>query len=168
MIAVVLSIVSLILDGILSNFIPYMKNDLTLFTPMFSVVVLFFLFPFYRKDIKKYYLHVFLFGIVYDLFYTNLLFWNAVLFLLIAWVSKIIQHNFEMKFWKILFQIPFLIFLYESCNGLLIYTFHLVPISFPLLFYKISHSLLLNTIYAEIIYLLLKFLPKKYKKAKLN
>ena len=49
-------VVSFLLDGILSNFLPYMNQSLSLFTPYFSVSFLFLMVPFFRKDEeKKYY-----------------------------------------------------------------------------------------------------------------
>ena len=46
--------------------------------------------------------------------------------------------------------------------------FNLVPITLNKLIYKITHSLLINIIYGELIYLILEILPKKYKKIKIN
>ena len=46
--------------------------------------------------------------------------------------------------------------------------FKLVPITLNKVVYKITHSLLLNIIYGELIYLILKIIPKKYKKLKIN
>ena len=57
---------------------------------------------------------------------------------------------------------------YEIINACIIVVFNLVPMSFYRLFYKISHSLLLNIIYSEILLLILNKLPKKYKKININ
>ena len=168
MMAIFLSLFSLLLDGILTNYLPYLKGDLTLFTPLFSVTFLLFLPSFYYKDIKMYYLHAFLFGMCYDLFYTNLLFFHGALFVILAFIMKWIYKNFEIRFWNIAIPVAFLVVLYESLFAGILFSFHIVPITFSALLYKITHSILLNIIYAEVLCLLLKFLPKKYKKKKIN
>ena len=48
-------IVSLILDGLLSNFLNFMVLDLSLFTPLFTVMSLFIIYPFFHKREKFYY-----------------------------------------------------------------------------------------------------------------
>ena len=50
----IIVIVSLILDGILTNFLPYMVSDLSIFTPLLTVVSLVIIYPFFKKDKKKY------------------------------------------------------------------------------------------------------------------
>ena len=82
MIPIIIIVISLLFDGLLTNYLPYLVNDLSYFTPLFTVVSIFIIYPFYRKNNKKYFITVFLLGFIYDLFYTNLLFYNAVIFLI--------------------------------------------------------------------------------------
>jgi len=168
MIVAIIITISLLLDGILTNFLPYVQNTLTLFTPLLTVVSIFIVYPFYRKREKDYFLHMSLLGILYDLFYTNLLFFNGILFLIIASLSIIIHKNCELTFFKLIFYIAIVVGVYESTTALILFIFQLVPITFMKLFYKITHSLLLNIIYIEFIYLILKLIPKKYKKIRIN
>lgn len=168
MLPIIIIITSIILDGLLTNYLPYLVNDLTLFTPMLTLVTIFIIYPFYRKKIKKYYLIVFIIGIIYDLLYTNLLFFNAILFLIIAYISRFIHKNYEVTYLRIIIYIPVLIIIYESLTALIILIFNLVPITFERLYYKITHSLLLNIIYVEIITLIINLLPNKFKKISIN
>ncbi len=168
MIVAIICIISIILDGLLTNYLPFMVNDLSLFTPLLTVSIIFLLYPFYRKNSKEYLLHMFLLGIIYDLYYTNLLFLDGILFLAIAFLSKTIYKNFEVSFIRLLFYTTIMIFCYESLLGLIMFAFQLVPISIEGILYKFTHSIILNVIYAEIIYLIIRIIPKKYKKINLN
>ena len=168
MIPIIISIISILLDGILTNYLPYLGNDLSWFTPLFTLVSIFIIYPFYRKKEKKYYLTVFIIGIIYDLFYTNLLFFNAILFLIIAMISKYINKNYGLSYLKLIIYTIILVTVYESLTGLIIVLFQLVPITFYKLFYKISHSILINIIYVEILFLILNLIPKKFKKISIN
>lgn len=168
MIAIIIMILSLLLDGLLTNFLPYLVNDLTYFTPLLTLVTIFLIYPFYRKKEKKYYITVFIMGIIYDLFYTNLLFLNATLFLLIALLTRLIYKNYEVAPLRLILYIIILITVYEGVQGLILWIFQVVPVTITKVFYKITHSLLLNILYSEIIYLIIRIIPEKYKKISIN
>ena len=168
MIALIIIIISFILDGILTNFLPYMINDLSLFTPLLTIISIFFIYPFYKKKEKNYYITILILGLFYDLFYTNLLFFNAIVFLLIGLISVYIQKNFELNCLKLIIYIILIITIYELTTAIILTMFNLVPITISKIIYKISHSLLLNIIYAQLIYFIIKIIPTKYKKISIN
>ena len=168
MIALITIIISILLDGLLTNYLPFMENNLSYFTPLLTVVSLFIIYPLYDKKRKKYEITVFIIGMIYDLLYTNLLFLHAIIFLLLSLFIKKIYKTFTIDMIRVIIFISLIIVSYESLMGLIIWTFHLTPITIHKLFYKISHSLVLNIIYGEILYVIIKHLPKKYKKIRLN
>ena len=168
MVPYTLIVISLLLDGISSCFLPYLPNNLSLLTPMLTVVTLFLIYPFYRKQEKKYFLIVFITGLIYDLLYTNLLFFNATLFLIIGIVSKYIYKNYEPNYLNLIIQIVLIITIYELITTLIIIVFNLVPITLTKVLYKISHSLILNILYSEILFLIIAKMPKSYKKININ
>lgn len=168
MIPIIIVICSIFLDGILTNFLPYSPSTLSLFTPLLTIVSFILIYPFYRKKVKKYYIISITIGLIYDLLYTNLLFINAILFLIIAYITKIIYKNIEVNYLNIILFVIVIISLYEVLNALIIVVFNLVPITIESLIYKITHSLLLNILTTEIIYIIIKYLPKKYKKININ
>lgn len=168
MVPYTLIVISLLLDGISSYFLPYLPNDLSLLTPMLTVVTIFLIYPFYRKQEKKYFLIVFITGLIYDLLYTNLLFFNATLFLIIGIVSKYIYKNYEPNYLNLIIQIALIITIYELVTALIIIVFNLVPITLTKVLYKISHSLILNILYSEILFLIITKMPKSYKKININ
>ena len=168
MIPLIIITLSLILDGILSNIFPYTVNNLSLFTPLLTLISIYLIYPFYKKKEKKYMITLFLTGIIYDLLYTNLIFYNAITFTIIGIISKYIYKHYEINYLNIIIQIILIVTIYESLNALIIILFNLVPMSISRLFYKITHSLLLNIIYSELLLLIINILPNKYKKVNIN
>lgn len=166
MIPIIIVIISFILDGILSNFLPYIS--LSLFTPLLTVTCIFLIYPFYKKKEFNYFITITILGALYDLFYTNLLFFNSLLFLLIGYITTLIYKNLDVSIVKLIIYIIGLIIVYETSTALIIYVFNLVPVTPNKVIYKISHSLILNVIYAEFIYLIIKLIPSKYKKININ
>lgn len=168
MISTIIIIISIILDGVLSNFLPYTIGNLSYFTPLLTLVSLFLIYQFYIKKTKKYYIVALIMGLIYDLLYTNLLFYNSILFLIIAILIKYLYKNFEVNYFNIILYIIVIITSYEIIQALIILSFQLVPITISKLIYKIIHSLILNIIYTEIVYFIIQKLPKKYKKININ
>ena len=168
MIAYCIVIISLLLDGILTNYLPFLVNDLSYFTPLLTLTAIIIIYPFYRKKEEKYFITIFIIGIIYDLLYTNLLFFNGVLFVLIGFLIHQIQKRIALNWLVVLLEMIGMIFLYEATTGILLYIFNMVPITITKVCYKITHSLALNMIYGEGIYILLKIIPKKYKKISIN
>lgn len=168
MIGYLIVAISFIMDGVLTNFLPYNVSELSLFTPLTTLVALILVYPLYYRRDEKYYTFAFVLGIIYDLFYTNLLFLNGFLFLLIALLYAKLYREIGEGIFRILLSIFLCIVIYELLFSGIILIFNLVPLSFSKVLYKIDHSLLLNLLYGEVLYLFMKLIPKKYYKARIN
>lgn len=168
MISGIVLVLSFFLDGILSNFLPYMVGDLSLFTPMFTVVSLVIVYPFFKKKLKNYFISCFILGLVYDFVYTNLLFYNAILFLAIGILVIFLYRYIRLTWISLILFVVVAISGYECLNAIIIIAFQLVPMTFYRLLYKISHSILLNICYAELVYFIIWLLPMRYKKVAIN
>ena len=154
-------IISLFLDGILSNFIPYMLNDSSWLIPMFTLTSIGIVYPFFQKEPRKYYVFVFIIGFLYDLFYTNLLFTNAILFLLSAFLIAFLHRKLRVQWFSNILLIMLQLTTYQLLYAFLLFIFNVVPITWEAIGYIITHTLLINVIYGEILYFLCYFLPKK-------
>lgn len=168
MIPVIILVISFFLDGILSNFLPYMVGDLSFFTPMLTITSLVVIYSFFTKNKKTYFIICFVTGIFYDFMYTNLLFYNAILFFGVGLLTMLLYRYIRYTWLSLLLFIFLGIVGYECMNALVILIFQLVPMTFYRLLYKIIHSLILNLLYGEVIYLIIWLLPKKYKKIAIN
>lgn len=147
----IVNIISFLLDGILSNILTKP------FIPLFSIVSL-VVIENYKKDKKKYLINCFILGLLYDLVYTNTLFLNGLLFLLIGFIIlfcfNFLTHRLDIDLLiSILSIILFRIF------SFLIYKMF-YNVSSYLLLPSIYNSLIINLIYCIVIYLLLKKLHK--------
>ena len=168
MISLIIVLISIILDGVLTNFLPYLYTNLSIFTPLLTLVSIFMIYPFFKKKEKNYFIIIFVIGIIYDLLYTNMLFFNGVLFILIGLLIKYIYKTYEITPVRLILYIAIIISSYESLTGIILLIYNVVPVTFYKVFYKIINSLLLNIIYGELIYLIIHLIPKKYKKISIN
>ena len=159
--SIIILSISFFLDGILSNFLSYMVNDLPLFTPYFTLISLIAIYPFFQKENKKYYILAAILGFLYDLFYTNLLFTNAIFFFIISYLVSLIIKKMELNPFTNLLLITLLLIIYHLIFAIALFIFNVVPININGILYLISHSLILNLIYGEILFLICKYLPKR-------
>ena len=149
---ILIIISSFILDIILSNVLPFMKGDLSIFTSLFVPITIYLIYPFYKNQELKYYIESFIIGIIYDLIFTNLLFLDGVIFLIISLVSVKIYKNFIVDKYKNIMYVFLIIILYEFLVASIFLIFNLVPICFYDFVYKISHTLLINVVYGFLLY----------------
>ena len=144
-------IISFILDIILSNLLPYWKNSLSLFTTLFVPLTIYLIYPYYKTN-KKYLREVFITGLLYDLFMTNLLFFNSFIFLILGIITISIYKKFKIDFKSnIIFSI-IIIIIYEITEVIIFNISKMTIISLKELIYYIIHSILINLVYAEIVF----------------
>ena len=129
-----------------------MKGDLSIFTSLFVPITIYLIYPFYKNQELRYYIESFIIGIIYDLIFTNLLFFDGVIFLIISLVSVKIYKNFIVDKYKNIMYVFLIIILYEFLVASIFLIFNLVPISFYDFIYKISHTLLINVVYGFLLY----------------
>ena len=81
---VFISIVSFFLDGILSKYISLNS----IFLPLFTIVSLVIIYPYFNNNIYRYLKFVAIIGILYDITYLNTVFFNFFIY------TNICLHNF--------------------------------------------------------------------------
>lgn len=168
MLPITIVLISLLLDGFLTNILPYTVENLSLLTPSLTLISLLLVYPFYRKKEMKYTILILITGIIYDLLYTNLLFFNAIVFYIVIRVMQYIYKKYEINYFTIIINTIIAITTYEVLQVIIISIYNLYPITLYSLIYKIKSSLLLNIIYAELIYFIISIIPRKYRKININ
>ena len=136
-IPLIIVIISFLLDGILSNYLPYMLGDLSLFTPYFTLVSIIVIYPLFVKKLKNYYILVGITGFLYDLFYTNLLFTNTIFFLLVTYIITFLYKKMALNLLTNIFIVILSLFIYHAIFVLCLFIFNVVPINFEKILYFI-------------------------------
>ncbi len=163
---IVILLISLLLDGVLNNNLPFIS--LSLFTPLLTLISIIVIYPLYKKEDKKYLITIFITGIIYDLLYTNLLFYNGILFLVIGLSNIYINKKIQINYLTIIFILLLDITIYILLNSLLLFICNIVPITITKIIYVLSHSIILNMIYGYLLFIVIKGITKKKKRIKLN
>ena len=138
-----LFIISLLISSIVPNIIRE-------FVPFFMIAVIIIISSF-KIDDKRKYIITFIFGVLYDLFYTNLVVFHGFIFVIILLFSKLI-----IKASKNFFKMIFTFYLMVFCYSVLMYLFSFLYANLNLLtlINTIIKSLLINSVFFILIYIL--------------
>lgn len=154
-------IITILLDGIIVYYMPSFSNNLTYFYPMLTISLIPILYSY--NSCKKFYKTCFIMGFIYDLLYSNIFLYHALIFLLIGKIDskiyKVMKDNLIMKILLVILNI----IIYDTIGFILIIFSHYEDLSINSLFYKISHSLLLNILSVFVYYFLGRKVMKKHK-----
>lgn len=158
MMPTIILILSFILDGVLSLIFPFNTN---LFVSTFSLLSLIFIYPFIKEN-KNYIIISFIFGLIYDITYTNTILLNGFIFLLISFIIIKLYKIFTMNIFNMIIISICLIISYRTMTYLFLLIVSNNLFDIKNLFESIYSSLILNVIYIIFNYCILT--RKRFKK----
>lgn len=152
-------IISFLLDGFVSTCI---RTD-SLFYPLFSIVCLVVIFPYFKFRDTKFFVYAGGMGLLYDLIYTNTLYLNLLIFLLIAVIIRFLYFFVSSNILSTIFLTIFSIVLYRSFTYFLLVLIGFFPLDWMRLLEGIYSSLIINVIYIIILYFVCIWLAKRFR-----
>ncbi len=142
-----LLIIAIFLDGLISLYV----SEKSYFQPLLTITTIPIMANIFKKKKSLFYLLLVFYGFIYDIFYTTLMPYHSIIFIILGLfataLQKIIKHNALTTIMVTIFTI----ILYELTTSITI-SLHQGMFYVSQLTHKISHTLLLNIIYTNIIY----------------
>jgi len=139
-ISIIYLVFSFLLEGIMSNIFPSTLSNISYFTTIYIIISFVIIYPYFDND-KKFFILIFIFGILFDILYTSTIFVNTFIFIIISYVGIIIYHI-----------LSFIILMITGYGDY----------SIILLFNIIIHSIFMTIIYTSISYFIMKFMYNKF------
>lgn len=149
---------SFVLESILSNFISIQTK---LLNPLFSILSLIILYPYFYNKEKSYYLTAIILGIFYDVVYTNTLCLNAVVFLIIAFLIKKMNIWISNNIINVTLMALIIIIVYRSITYFLLIIINYLKFKPDALLNSILSSIIINVLYVVFAYLITDYISKK-------
>lgn len=143
---------SFILEGIVSNFVSVQTE---LWNPLFSLITLISIYPCFKND-KKYYKICLIYGMLYDLIYTNTLVFHGLLFLCAGYLVHHLYKLFSLNIVNIVALTFIIISTYRILSYILLCLVSNYSFSWLILLRSITSSLVLNIIYILVLHLILQ------------
>ena len=156
---VFVSVISFLLDGILSRYIlPH-----SLFLPLFTIVSLAIIYPYFNNNNYRYFRYIAIIGLLYDITYLNTLFFNFFIFMMLGFIIGLFNYLLSNNLYTNILITAITIIVYRITNYLFVVIFKNHTFNFLTLLESIYSSLLLNIIYCIIIYVFTEIYSKKHK-----
>mgnify|MGYP004537033851 FL=1 len=149
------TILTIILDGYITYIYPFYFNNITYLYPMLTLSLIVSISS--NKD--AYLKYSLIIGFIYDLLYSTIFLYNTLIFLMLAKINKKILNSIRESFIIRIILLILNIIIYDSISFLIVYLTKYNDVTFLSLFYKISHSLILNILSLFVI----SFILKKYR-----
>ena len=156
---VFISVISFLLDGVMSRYI----LAPSLFLPLFTIVSLVIIYPYFNNNNYRYFRYIAILGLLYDITYLNTLFFNFFIFMLIGFIIGFFNYLLSNNLYTSLLITIISIVIYRITNYLFIVIFKNYSFNFFDLLESIYSSLLLNLIYCIVLYILTEIYSKKHR-----
>lgn len=153
-------IISFLLDGMISNLITL---DTNYFNPLFSLVALIIIYPYFNKNNNHYLLIASVYGLIYDMVYTDTFALNLAIFLLLAVITKYMNSVLNINIINTLINLLVLIVLYRSLTYFILILGGYLEFDIMALFKSIYSSLIINFVYCLIGYYFLDYLSYRFR-----
>ncbi len=163
MYAIMITIVSFLLEGLFSCYIPISTH---FWLPIPTLLSICFCQVYFLKK-RNYIYFCFLFGILYDITFTNTLFLHGILFVIMGYIGQKIVHFFAHTWYYFLLMIFILILIYRMLSYAILVSIGYLPFDFSFFLSITMGSFLWNLIYGILLYILehfvfKRFLPKRW------
>lgn len=155
---VIISVISFLLDGIISK---YTYN--TIFLNLFTISSLVLIYPYFKNNYFRYFRYIAILGLLYDIVYTNTLFFNMFIFMIIGLIITLFFY-FLSNNWYINTTIGVIsIIVYRFITYLFFSIFSEFDFNILILFKSIYCSIILNVIYFLFVYILTEIYSNNHK-----
>lgn len=152
-------LISFALEGIISNLV--LENSV--FVCLFSIVSLFVVYPLFNGEKTKYLAVAGIYGLIYDIVYTNCPFINTFAFLLTALIVIVVYNYLPINKVTFIFANIFIILFYQSISYLLLCIFDYTSFNDMTFFRGLYSCIISNSTFGVVSYLIFNLLVKKYK-----
>lgn len=143
----------IILSFILDNVVASLINLDSLMYPLFTILSIILVYPYFGKVDNRLSIIAFILGIFYDITYTNTLFLNGFIFLLLSYITKIVFSKFSYNYISVFLVSIITIIYYRIFVYIILFLINYLHFDIFYLIKGIYSSLIINIIYITIIYI---------------
>lgn len=159
-ISLIILIISFLLDGLMSNYITNNIINISLFSTVYTVIALVIIYKFFSND-KKYLTLISIFGLLFDIVYTNSLFLNSFTFFIIGIVIIFLTNKFASNIINNIVLSLISVFLYYIITSIILFLINYNNFNTYLIFKILYSSIIMTTIYSFISLIIIDILDKK-------
>jgi len=158
-------IISILLESIASQLI---VTNTFLLLPLFTIVSLIIIYPYFNNNNQSFLLVSGATGLLYDIVFTNAMFLNGLVFLVLGFIVIITNESLSNNKLNVLIMTALTIVAYRIVTYLTLLLVDYKVFNFNELTSSITSSILLNLIYSFILFCTANYISKKYHILKID
>lgn len=160
LVSVVSLIISFLLQGLMSNYVGYIYSNFSIFSTVFLLINFVVLQPYFVSD-KKFLIIIIIFGLLFDITYSNTFILCTCIFVLVFYVNKALLFFFPSNIFTINILSILSIIIYHCLLFLILRLLQFDSYSVIVLLKVILCNILVTIVYATILYYIINFLYEK-------
>lgn len=159
---ILIILTSFFLDAFLSMYIPISVSNYNILVPMFTIISLIIIYPYFKDNQKNYLITCLVFGLLYDITFTNTLGLNLALFFGLGYLIIFMDGGLSNNLFSLIIKMLVIIFLYDILTYIILLLLNYIDYGILTLIIKIGKSLILNTVYLISTYFITNIISKKF------
>lgn len=144
--------ISFLLDSFISMYIPITVSNYNVLVPMFTTISLIIIYPYFNNNNKNYLITCLIFGLLYDITYTNTFGLNLALYLSLGYIIIFLDSALSNNLFSIIVKALIVIIIYDLISYVILILLNYIDYSLLTLIIKIGKSIILNTTYLIVLY----------------
>ena len=157
---IIIATISFLLDSFISMYIPISVSNYNILVPMFTIISLILIYPYYNNNEKNYLITCLVFGLLYDITFTNTFGLNVALFLSVGYTIIFLDGALSNNLFSLIIKMLIVIILYDLITYIILIMLNYIDYSILTLVIKVGKSLILNIIYLTITYFITNSIAK--------
>ena len=166
-IAIIYIILSFLLDGLISNYIPVNINNLSYLTTIYSVISLVIIYNYFENE-KKYLIIITILAFLFDIVYTNTFPLNIIIFILIYILIKNLNYFIPNNLFTINIKTLLAVTIYYLLSYIILLLVHYNKYPINILYMTLYKNIIMTIIYTTISYIIIKKIYYKYYDKKIK
>ena len=154
-------VLCLILEGISSLYISYSLINPSIFMTLYVIVGLVVIYPYFINKRKYLYL-VIIFGILFDVIYTNTILINLVIFILIYLFNRLLDEILPNNIFVINIKSYLAVILYYTLTYIIMVLTNYASYPVSMLFRIYYSNIIMSVIYTTLSYIVIGILTNKF------
>lgn len=161
-VSIIALIISTLLQGLMSRYFGYTYANLSIFSTIYTLIVLLIIAPYFTNK-KKYFALLLIFGFIMDVVYTDVFLLSVSLFVVAYYLSKTFHSFFPYNWLTISVSNLLCIFMYHTVSFLFLEVLGYDSYSFFNLFKILGCSIISTFVYSSLVYVVVGFVYEKFQ-----
>ena len=164
---IIYTIISFLLDGLISNYMPVDINNLSYLTTIYSVISIIIIYNYFENE-QKYIKIITILAFFFDIIYTNTFPLNIIIFITIYLIEKVLNYYIPNNIFTINIKTLLGITIYYSLSYIILLLVHYNKYPISILYITLYKNIIMTIIYTTISYIIIKKLYNKYYDKKIK